>query len=261
AARARRHPDVQREGQPPAARSIDPLARSAAGDPGGGRRLAGRHRRHGRRDRRGRAPRARAPSRGQAGAGHRVPGRLRLGAGARLRRVHPDGRGLQPRPRAHPPVPARRRGVRPGAGVALPGGPRHRGELAHHAPPPQLLRQRLRPLGHGAPGGRRHGRLQVLPARGAGHAGPGPRGEQRLLLPDRDELPRLEAGLPHRRDPDHVRGQGPGREQDVQGHRTRGHLARVAAAPALRLPPPALAARRERRRPHPPAALRPTGRM
>ena len=60
--------------------------------------------------------------------------------------------------------------------------------------------------------------------------GPGPL--QRVLLPDRDELPGLEAGIPAQGDSDRLRGPGGGAEQDEQADRPGGHLdGLVAPAP------------------------------
>ena len=54
-------------------------------------------------------------------------------------------------------------------------------------------------------------------------------GHQGLRLPDRDDLPRLQAGLQGRRAAHHLRRPQGGREQDEQRHRARGHEERLEA--------------------------------
>src|SRR5438309_1723004 len=74
-------------------------------------------------------------------------------------------------------------------------------------------------------------RLEVLPAPGARGDRPGPRPLERLLLPDRDELPGLEEGIPAGGDPDRLHRPRGGPEQDEQAHRARGDLDGLVASP------------------------------
>src|SRR5205085_196238 len=78
---------------------------------------------------------------------------------------------------------------------------------------------RVRPAGDRTPAHRLDRRLQMLPppsARGNRFR----KGEiQRIFLPDRDELPGLEAGLSAGRDPHRIHRPGGGTEQDGQAYR------------------------------------------
>ena len=70
----------------------------------------------------------------------------------------------------------------------------------------------------GLPLARPHRRLQVLPPRGARGHRPRRRRRQGLRLPDRDDLPRAQAGLQGRGAAHHLRRPQGGREQDEQRH-------------------------------------------
>src|SRR4029077_2615946 len=66
---------------------------------------------------------------------------------------------------------------------------------------------------------------------GGDSAGAGP--VQRVRLPDRDELPRLEAGVPDQGDSYRVHRPGRGSEQDEREDRARGGLDGLVAPPSL----------------------------
>src|SRR5262249_16010434 len=117
---------------------------------------------------------------------------------------------------------------RPGARVALSAW-HHGRQLADRAAPHQLFRQLVCPDRHRDAGERRHRRLQVLAARGAGGDRARARSLARLRLPDRDHLPGVAAGPRHQRGADPLRRSGGGRiEADAAGG-ARGPLDRVVA--------------------------------
>ena len=161
---------------------------------------------------------------GQAGAGRRLPGRVRLGAGARLRRPGRDGR--RPVPPPGPAAGAARRAGRgrPGDRVAL-RARRADGQLEPAAGGHLARRQRLCPPRPAAAGPRLHRRLPRLPAGGAGGPAGGGGPLQRLLLPGRDGPPDLAGGVPGGRGADHLHRAGLGGVQDEQADRGRGAAA------------------------------------
>src|SRR5439155_1419307 len=142
-------------------------------------------------------------------------------ARARVRRA--DGRGpLAPaRHAARVRAPGGR--PRPRPRLALPA--RHHGrELADGPAAAQLLRQHLRAHRDRHADPRRDQRLQVLAARRAPRRRARAGALQRLLLPDRDHLSRLDARAPHPRGADHLHGPRARRVEDVEAHRPRGAL-------------------------------------
>ncbi len=172
-------------------------------------------------------PRPASPREGRPRKG--VPRRVPLGAGARLRVHLRDGRRLQPRPQIPEPVPGRGQGCRPGDRLALQDR-RERHQLADLPAPAVARRQPVRPVGHRAADRGLDRRLQVLSPEGARGDRPRPGALQRLLVPDRDELPRLEEGLSPGRDSHRVHRSDRGAEQDEQADRAGGHLDGVVAA-------------------------------
>jgi len=74
-------------------------------------------------------------------------------------------------------------------------------ELADGPAPPVVLRERLRPVGHGAAALGLDRRVQVLPQGGARRDRPRRHPLQRLLLPDRDVVPGVAEGVPLREIP------------------------------------------------------------
>ena len=159
-------------------------------------------------------PRNRASTpapRGQVGLGTAYLAGFRWALERELRLRVRDGRRLLARPGAPPGVPASDRRT---ADLVLGSRYRRRRVTVVNWPipaAPLLLRQRLRALDH------RAADLTTRPAASSASAGgargidPGPGPVERLRLPDRDELPRLEEGVPDRRDPDRVRGPDEGR--------------------------------------------------
>src|SRR5207302_5132218 len=94
----------------------------------------------------------------------------------------------------------------------------------------QLLRQHLRAHRDRHADPRRDQRLQVLAARRAPRRRARAGALQRLLLPDRDHLSRLDARAPHPRGADHLHGPRTRRVEDVETHRPRGALDLLVAA-------------------------------
>ena len=136
------------------------------------------------------ARRPRPPPGAQGRPRRRLPRRLRRSARERRRLRHRDGRRPLARP-GRPPAPDRRRAPRRRRRPRLPlRGGRRRGGLAA-APPADLARRRTLRRDHARPPAQRpHRRLQVLPRERAAQAGPGPRPQPRLRVPDRADLPR-----------------------------------------------------------------------
>ena len=173
--------------------------------------------------------RLRAPPRRQGGPGQGL--RRRLSRGARHgRRAHlRDGRRPQPRRQLPAALPAPHRpGRRPRARVALHQGRRRR-ELGAVAQGHQPRRLPLCADHPRPPAPRSHGRLQVLPPPRARDHRPRRHRHRRLRLPDRDDLPCVQAGLQGRGAAHHLRRSQGRREQDEQRHRARGHDRRLEA--------------------------------
>jgi len=85
-------------------------------------------------------------------------------------------------------------------------------------PDPELGRRALCSLDHGHAVLRSHGRIQVLPARGAGGDQPGRDSCQRLFLSDRNDAHGLAPGIPDRGIPDHFRGTARRTVEDERRH-------------------------------------------
>ena len=169
---------------------------------------------------------------GEGGPGEGLPGRLPLGARAGLRLHLRDGRRLQPRSQ----VPAAAPGARPRTPIWSSGRATAPGVNVINWPISRLLlsigaNEYARWI-TGLPLTDSTGGFKCFRRRGA-------RGDrlregplQRLLLPDRDELPGLEEGIPPGGDPDRVHRPGGRAEQDEQAHRAGGDLdGLVAPAP------------------------------
>ena len=81
-----------------------------------------------------------------------------------------------------------------------------RHQLADESTPAVVVREQVRARGDRTPPFGRDGRVQVLPARGAGGDRLLEGRVDRLYVPDRDGLPGLEEGISSRGGPDRVRG-------------------------------------------------------
>ena len=218
-------PDLQRDREPRGHRRTHPLRRPGGRRPRRRRQQPGRHRCRGRQA--GRSPAGcacAAPSR-QGGAGHRLPGRLRVDARARVRRGRADGRRRVARPRPAPTLPRCARLRRRRARVAVRGD----GQAAQLAAAPRAPVPRREPVLPGDARGRplrHHGRLPGVPQlrarvrRVRGHDVAG------LLLPDRDGVARLPARAADHRGPDHVHRAGGRRVEDEPRDRRRGRRLR-----------------------------------
>ena len=155
-------------------------------------------------------------------ARQRLPGRLRLGSRARLRRLHRDRRRLLARPRrAADAGGAARRGLRRGHRLALRRGGLH-SQLGLAPPPAVARRQRLRLGGARPRGGRFDGGVPGVLGRHLAPARPRPHPGRGLRLPDRDDLPGHAARRHHHRGADQLRRPGRRRVEDVLVHRGRG---------------------------------------
>ena len=155
-------------------------------------------------------------------ARQRVPGRLRLGSRARLRRLHRDRRRLLARPRRAADVGgAARRGLRRRHRLALRRGGLHP-ELGL-APPSAVARwQRVRVGGARSRGGRLDGGVPGVLGRDLAPARPRPDPGRGLRLPDRDDLPGDPARRHRHRGADQLRRPRRRRVEDVLVHRGRG---------------------------------------
>ena len=192
------------------------------GRAGGGRRQPRRHGRPGRGGGRRLLRRPSAAPLRQVRARECVPGRLRLGPRARLRRLRRDRRRLLTRPRRPAGaggadrrrlrrldrLPLRRGWFHPQLGVA---------------PAPVVAgRQRLRLVRARVGRGRLDGRVPLLLGADLAPARPRPGPGRGVRLPDRDDLPLQAARCRHHRGADQLRGPGGRRVEDVHVHRGRG---------------------------------------
>ena len=101
------------------------------------------------------------------------------------------------------------------------------GELAHVAHPDLLLRVDLRSHGARLQDLRQHRRLRVLQPQGPGSHRPERRQDERLRLPDRDEIHRPQARVQDSRSPRDFREPPARHLQDVRRNLRRGLLGRA----------------------------------
>src|SRR5262249_29210441 len=94
-------------------------------------------------------------------------------------------------------------------------------------------REPVRPLGDRSAAHRLDRWLQMLPAPGARGDPAGPRAVQRLCLPDRDELPGVEAALSAQRGSHRLHRPGRRSEQDEQENRAGGDLDGLVASNSI----------------------------